>query len=196
MSFIDFSWSNVKWRSDGVCVLRIDFMMMKLTVLRISQSFFQNCQRIIRLKTLNSESDPAALAKEVVEKCDIIHQSQLPEVQQIIFYLKKRHENGEHRLDSYLKFADWFHSTDNQENVVTKPTMRPSRSRSNISRQTSAVVKEIQSPSVDEKASICKIDEYIELLYEDLPERIRGSVLILQLARHPDNLEELAKNGI
>lgn len=46
-----------------------------------------------------------------------------------------------------------------------------------------------------EKASIRKIDEYVDLLYEDLPERIRGSALILQLARHPDNLEELQKNG-
>lgn len=46
-----------------------------------------------------------------------------------------------------------------------------------------------------EKASIRKIDEYVDLLYEDLPERIRGSALILQLARRPDNLEELQKNG-
>lgn len=46
-----------------------------------------------------------------------------------------------------------------------------------------------------EKASIRKIDEYVDLLYEDLPDRIRGSALILQLARRPDNLEELQKNG-
>lgn len=51
------------------------------------------------------------------------------------------------------------------------------------------------SPVEPEKASIRNIDEYIELLYEDLPERIRGSALILQLARHPDNLEELERNG-
>lgn len=51
------------------------------------------------------------------------------------------------------------------------------------------------NPNEMEKASIRNIDEYVELLYEDLPERIRGSALILQLARHPDNLEELQKNG-
>ena len=45
-----------------------------------------------------------------------------------------------------------------------------------------------------DKASIRNIDDYIELLYEELPERIRGSALILQLARNPDNLEELEKN--
>jgi len=35
----------------------------------------------------------------------------------------------------------------------------------------------------------------VELLYEDLPEKIRGTALILQLSRNPDNLEELATNG-
>lgn len=44
--------------------------------------------------------------------------------------------------------------------------------------------------------SINNIDEYVELLYEDLCERIRGSSMILQVARNPDNLEELEKNGI
>ena len=43
--------------------------------------------------------------------------------------------------------------------------------------------------------SINHIDEYAELLYEDLSERIRGSAMILQVARNPDNLEELEKNG-
>lgn len=45
-----------------------------------------------------------------------------------------------------------------------------------------------------EKASIRVVDTYVELLYDELPDKIRGSSLILQLARNPDNLEELAKN--
>lgn len=52
--------------------------------------FQQNCQRIIRLKSLNSKTCPAALAKEVVEKCGIINKSQVAEVEQIIYYLKNR----------------------------------------------------------------------------------------------------------
>lgn len=48
---------------------------------------------------------------------------------------------------------------------------------------------------VEEDANINKIDEYIELLYESIPEKIRGSTLILHLARNPDNLEELLHNG-
>lgn len=53
----------------------------------------------------------------------------------------------------------------------------------------------VDAEKVKEKASIRNLDEYVELLYEDLQERVRGSSLILRLARCPDNLEELEKNG-
>lgn len=49
---------------------------------------------------------------------------------------------------------------------------------------------------VNEEASIMRVDEYVDLLYEGIPEKIRGSALILQLARDSDNLEELLHNGI
>ncbi|GLH01305.1 Uncharacterized protein GBIM_07474 [Gryllus bimaculatus] len=45
-----------------------------------------------------------------------------------------------------------------------------------------------------EKVSINDIEQYVELLYEDIPEKVNGSALILQLARVPDNLVELANN--
>ncbi len=51
------------------------------------------------------------------------------------------------------------------------------------------------SLQLDEEASINSIDEYVELLYEDIQEKIRGATLIFQLARNPDNLEELMQNG-
>jgi len=46
-----------------------------------------------------------------------------------------------------------------------------------------------------ERAIISNVDNYIELLYEEIPGKIKGSSLILQLARVPDNLLELTKNG-
>ena len=49
---------------------------------------------------------------------------------------------------------------------------------------------------IDEVANINDLDEYLELLYEDVPEKVRGSALILQLARNPDNLEDLFQNGM
>ncbi|VVC92943.1 unnamed protein product [Leptidea sinapis] len=43
-------------------------------------------------------------------------------------------------------------------------------------------------------AVLNRVDDYVELLYDDIPEKIKGSALILQLARNPDNLVELARN--
>ena len=51
------------------------------------------------------------------------------------------------------------------------------------------------STEIDEVANINDVDEYLELLYEDIPEKVRGTALLLQLARNPDNLEELFSNG-
>lgn len=100
----------------------------------------------------------------MVEKCDLIHKSQLSDVEQIIYYLKNRKE---------------INSNDGDASLV-----QPSARSSN----------KISSAEL-EKVSIRNVDEYVELLYEDLSERIRGSAYILQLARNPDNLEELEKNG-
>lgn len=51
----------------------------------------------------------------------------------------------------------------------------------------------LSTPTTD--VSFNNIDEYVELLYEELTERVRGSAMILQIARNADNLEELEKNG-
>uniref|UniRef100_A0A8C5FWN7 Kinesin-associated protein 3a n=1 Tax=Gadus morhua TaxID=8049 RepID=A0A8C5FWN7_GADMO len=103
----------------------------------------KECQKIIRLKSLNSHTDIASLARKVVEECRLIHPSKLLEVEQLLYYLQNR-KNG----------------------------------------------------NLDEEASISSIEEYVELLYEDIPEKVRGATLILHLARNPDNLEELMQNTV
>ena len=47
-----------------------------------------------------------------------------------------------------------------------------------------------------EVASISNIDDYVELLYEDIPAKVKGSALLLHLTRNPDNLEELHQHGM
>ncbi len=51
------------------------------------------------------------------------------------------------------------------------------------------------SSEIDEIANVNDVDDYLEMLYEDLPEKQRGTALLLQLARNPDNLEEIFQNG-
>uniref|UniRef100_A0A1I8Q867 Kinesin-associated protein 3 n=1 Tax=Stomoxys calcitrans TaxID=35570 RepID=A0A1I8Q867_STOCA len=142
----------------------------------------KNCQKIIRLRSLSAKTDPAALAREVVDKCDLIHKSQLADVEQIIFYLKNRKDNvgvDTHDNNKGPRSAIASHRT----------TVRP---HTTMSTSMSSSTNSKSSDSSD--VSINHIDEYVELLYEDLSERIRGSAMILQVARNPDNLEELEKN--
>lgn len=46
-----------------------------------------------------------------------------------------------------------------------------------------------------EEASMVELDTYIEGLYDDLAAKTKSTGLILQLARLPENLIELANNG-
>ncbi|XP_018532192.1 kinesin-associated protein 3a isoform X1 [Lates calcarifer] len=121
----------------------------------------KECQKIIRLKSLNASTDTSSLARKVMEECRLIHPSKLREVEQLLFYLQNRK-----------------HANDNQERKRISPRD----------------FKPYAGVELDEEASINSIDEYVELLYEDIQEKIRGATLIFQLARNPDNLEELLQN--
>uniref|UniRef100_A0A8C9U6X3 Kinesin-associated protein 3b n=1 Tax=Scleropages formosus TaxID=113540 RepID=A0A8C9U6X3_SCLFO len=123
----------------------------------------KECQKIIRLKSLNSNTDIASLARKVVDECRLIHPSKLAEVEQLLYYLQNRRKsNGKEK----------------KEKRQIKPRdLTP-----------------FEGMEIDEEANINNIDDYVELLYEDIPEKVRGSTLILQLARNPDNLKELLHN--
>uniref|UniRef100_A0A3P9N3R7 Kinesin-associated protein 3a n=1 Tax=Poecilia reticulata TaxID=8081 RepID=A0A3P9N3R7_POERE len=119
----------------------------------------KDCQKMIRLKSLNANTDTASLAQKVVEECHLIHPSKLAEVEQLLFYLQNRKQSS-----------------------GTKPEKK------NISPRDFTPYTGVE---LDEEASIGSIDEYVELLYEDIQEKIRGAALIFQLARNQDNLEDL-----
>ncbi|XP_066532679.1 kinesin-associated protein 3a isoform X2 [Hoplias malabaricus] len=121
----------------------------------------KSCQKIIRLKSLNPNTDIGSLARKVVEECRLISPSKLPEVEQLLFYLQNRKSPTEKKEKKQIKPRD--------------PTP-------------------FEGMELDEEANINSIDDYVELLYEDVPEKIRGATLILHLARNPDNLEELLQN--
>ncbi|OXB58005.1 hypothetical protein ASZ78_011815 [Callipepla squamata] len=123
----------------------------------------KECQKIIRLKSLNANTDVASLARKVVEECKLIHPSKLAEVEQLLYYLQNRRDASAGK---------------EKKEKSSKPKDPPP----------------FEGMEIDEVANINDMDEYIELLYEDIPDKVRGSALILQLARNPDNLEELLIN--
>lgn len=124
----------------------------------------KECQKIIRLKSLNASTDVASLARKVMEECKLIHPSKLAEVEHLLFYLQNRKKPSSR--------------AEKEEKKLLKPRE----------------LTPFEGMELDEEANINKIDEYVELLYENIPEKIRGSTLILHLARNPDNLEELLQN--
>ena len=133
----------------------------------------KECQKIIRLKSLNSQTDITALANEVITKCKLIHPSKLPEVEQLLYYLQNRKERS-------VKTDEGNTSTD---------SLRPKSA--SIHRYSPI---ETTDNTEEETANINDLEDYIELLYEDVSSKVRGSGLILQLSRNPDNLEELSQN--
>ncbi|XP_028283091.1 kinesin-associated protein 3-like [Parambassis ranga] len=125
-------------------------------------------QKIIRVKSLSPSTDLGALAKKVVEESKLIPASRLPQVEQLLYYLQNR------------KSSPVEGKVEKKEKRIVKPRE----------------LTPFEGMEINEEAFITKVDEYVELLYEGIPEKIRGSSLILQLARNPDNLEELLQNEV
>lgn len=126
------------------------------------------CQKVIKLRNIESVTDVSSLAKQVVSSCSLIHPSKLPEIEQLIYYLQNRKEVASKAAPTQKNSSD-----------ALRDTMQSAQFSSTV---------------VDETASINNMDDYLELLYEEVPNKIRGAALILQLARNPDNLEELFNN--
>ncbi|MCI4386165.1 hypothetical protein PGIGA_G00059200 [Pangasianodon gigas] len=126
----------------------------------------KECQKIIRLKSLNASTDVSSLARKVVDECKLIHPSKVAEVEHLLFYLQNRKKPSS--------------KAEKEEKKLVKPRE----------------LTPFEGMELDEEANINKIENYVELLYEGIPEKIRGSTLILHLARNPDNLEELLQNEV
>lgn len=122
----------------------------------------KECQKTIHLKSLGPNTNCQLLAREVVSKCNLIHPSKLAEVEHLIYYLQSRKTNA-------------FSKTSPEEHISP-----PSGELM------------LGAPPIVEKASITNIEEYIELLYDDMSDKIKGSSLILQVAKDPNNLEEMS----
>uniref|UniRef100_A0A8D0HGN9 Kinesin associated protein 3 n=1 Tax=Sphenodon punctatus TaxID=8508 RepID=A0A8D0HGN9_SPHPU len=134
----------------------------------------KECQKIIRLKSLNANTDISSLARKVVEECKLIHVSKLAEVEQLLYYLQNRRDASSGKGKWQTELVEEV----GKKEKSSKPKDPPP----------------FEGMEIDELANINDMDEYIELLYEDIPDKVRGSALILQLARNPDNLEELLLN--
>nr|CAB3259116.1 kinesin-associated protein 3 [Phallusia mammillata] len=132
----------------------------------------KECQKVIQLKSLNATTDISALAREILEKCKLIHPAKLPEVEQLLYYLQNRKEVTKIPSDKFEKKQPLRGLLDPAPDCMNDMSILDG-----------------------ELASINNIDEYVELLYEEVPSKIKASALLLQLTRNPDNLEELIQHN-
>ena len=77
---------------------------------------------------MNPNTDIAALANEIVEKCKLIHPSKLPEVEQLLYYLQKRprkqnNNAGEGIIVLYTFLVYLLHSSPNLKLSLCIPEM-------------------------------------------------------------------------
>ncbi len=120
----------------------------------------KKCQKLIRFHSLTPNTDFAALAKDVINKCKLIHRDKVDEVQHLLRYLQYR--------------------------LQCAPAM--------LIKSNEAVDVSPFEEKTEGKAYLLELEDYIELLYDDMADKIKGSNMILQLCKDSSNLDELTKN--
>ncbi|GIX80193.1 kinesin-associated protein 3 [Caerostris darwini] len=123
-------------------------------------------QKVVRIKGSFDTDEIRTLAQMIVDSCPLVPPTKQTEVEQLLYYLQTRKGAG-----------DEENTDDVDGDIDTSET-------DNL------------SAGDEETASVTSIDSYIELLYEEIPEKVRASALVLQLARQTGNLNVLRKNEI
>ncbi|CAI8055975.1 Kinesin-associated protein 3 [Geodia barretti] len=126
----------------------------------------KDCAKIINIKGLSRTTNVPNLAKHIVESCNLIDPAKLPVVEQLLLYLQARRST--------------------KEGEAEKDVLEAS---------TKKLQKQIEDRENSEEASMVELDVYVEGLYDDLHAKTKSTELILQLARLPENLIELANNN-
>ncbi|KAJ3351911.1 hypothetical protein GGF32_004035 [Allomyces javanicus] len=145
--------------------------------------------KTISLKSLGPSANLPGLAQEIIAKCKLIHSAKQPLVEQVLATLQSRHA---------MRAASGRASTSRP--VPSSSSPRPPAS--SISGRSSALGSEgslwgmdgSAGPEDDEEfASLEMLDQYVDLLYEDAPAKLRATGLILALAMQHGNLPLLAE---
>ncbi|KNE70717.1 hypothetical protein AMAG_15471 [Allomyces macrogynus ATCC 38327] len=144
--------------------------------------------KTISLKSLGPSANLPCISQEIIVKCKLIHPAKQPLVEQVLATLQSRHAM---RVPSGR--------APSSRPVLSSSSPRPPASTSG---RNSALGSEgslwgMNSNSVpdddEEFASLEMLDQYVDLLYEDAPAKLRATGLILALAMQHGNLPLLAE---
>ncbi|KAI3384101.1 hypothetical protein SNEBB_006454 [Seison nebaliae] len=135
----------------------------------------RDTSKVIRLHNLREES-PSSITQQIIDKCPLINENQREKIEKLVSYLKKRDPPN--------------------ERTVSKTAEKLQAFREKRKERLNA---EIKDPGTDfgseDVANLRDIEIYTDMIYEeDVKLRIQGTQLLLQLARNPDNLDDLCSS--
>ncbi|ESN90663.1 hypothetical protein HELRODRAFT_70921 [Helobdella robusta] len=136
----------------------------------------KQCQKVVKVGAMGENTDIKLMAKNIIDKCKLIHPSKQPEIEQLLYYLQKRKVSS---------------STSNSAGGRGHQQKIKHSHQNSLDNLTS-----LGNMQITELANINDLEMYLEMLYDEISERLRGTHLILQLALKPENLDELCQNEI
>jgi len=124
---------------------------------------------VIKLKTLTANSNLRRLAEDIVDKCKLIHESKLGKVEELLYELQRG---------------------------KPKPSKAAAAERAHPRRGTrEGLGGEAEGGEAGpETASIERLEEYVEKMYDGTEAATHATHQVLQLSRSPENLEALIQN--
>eukprot|EP00294_Goniomonas_avonlea_P008312 CAMPEP_0114554636 /NCGR_PEP_ID=MMETSP0114-20121206/8318_1 /TAXON_ID=31324 /ORGANISM="Goniomonas sp, Strain m" /LENGTH=691 /DNA_ID=CAMNT_0001739701 /DNA_START=77 /DNA_END=2149 /DNA_ORIENTATION=+ len=120
------------------------------------------------IKSLNRSSHVPSLAQEIVDNCNLIHRSKLAHVEKILAFLQHRMEKD-------------YDADETRETLMRREEQE----------------KYLEQEYMEQPEGLGDIEQleiYIEMLYDTMEEKVKGTLMILQLARNPDNLERMIQS--
>ena len=133
----------------------------------------------IKLTSLTQDSDVELVAQDVVEKCKLLSRSKLPKVVQVIEHILQRARGGGNPSEDD---REWERNWQSNKQGAVDRFMSEAQEESRFDGSAGGI-------------SLDQLENYLEMLYEDaMEDKIKGTFLILQLVRDPDNLEHLSQH--
>eukprot|EP00117_Sycon_ciliatum_P036848 scpid26283/ scgid27679/ Kinesin-associated protein 3; SpKAP115 len=142
-------------------------------------------EKIISLRNLKATCNLRALTESILDRCRMIPTVKVQDLVQLIRYLQKRHKH-----DSVTPSGTAAAAATAAEAAKSKD----SDGRVYFGEGFMQEPFEDAKLDANDQAHLDDLENYIELLYEEEDQRLKGTGYILQLFRSPHNLEELVEN--
>ena len=146
----------------------------------------ETSQKRIKLKTLSEHSNLQSL-----DKCKLIHRSKLPTVERLLLELQQGRAYQQRRREaaraSIGRLSVWraSFSTPHEADAACRSSEVGSEPH------TEQPTEQPAEQPAELGASIDELEPYVELMYEGVEAAKRATRLVLELSRHPPNLEPL-----